>query len=386
MGGPEPIPFHVSDLGAEEIAAATACLAGGLLGGDGPLGRQVEAALASLTGSRHVLLLTSATHALELALMALEIRPGDEVILPSFTFPSAANCILARGARPVFADVRPDTLELDSADVQRVLSPRTAAVLPVDYGGTGTDLHALRAVLDAHGAPRRIVVVEDAAQGIDSRRGGVHVGTGADCGALSFHATKNISCGEGGALLVQDDALHRRAEIMREKGTNRAAFLRGEVPRYEWIAHGSSYVLSDLLAAVLLAQLRKLPVLTAARRAMAARYDEAFAGLFARGVLRPLATPRDAVPNAHLYALRTRNAGAQVSLRRHLAARGIAAPFHFVPLHTTDFARRTLGAPRHLPVTDDAWATLLRLPLYPQLAAAGQLRIVEAVQDWARQP
>jgi dTDP-4-amino-4,6-dideoxygalactose transaminase len=383
MGAPEPIPFHLSDFGPEEIAAAGACLRDGRLGGDGPLCRQAEASLAALTGSRHVLLVTSATHALELALAALGIGPGDEVVLPSFTFPSSANCVLQRGARPVFADVRPGTLELDPEDVARVVSPRTAAVLPVDYGGTPGDLPALRAALATAGGGRRIALVEDAAQGIDAWRDGVHAGAGADCGALSFHATKNVSCGEGGALLLQDEELARRAEVVREKGTNRAAWQRGEVERYEWVAQGSSYVLSDLLAAVLLAQLRRLPALTAARRALAARYGEALQAHFASGLLRPLALPPGACPNAHLYAIRTRDAASQAALRAHLAARGIAASFHFVPLHTTAFAQRVLGPPRTLPVTDDAWATLLRLPLYPRLGEAAQQRVIDAVHEWA---
>jgi dTDP-4-amino-4,6-dideoxygalactose transaminase len=381
VAGPAPIPFHVSDLGADELAAVAAALQSGQLGGDGPRCREAEAALRELTGSRHALLVTSATHALELALLALDVGPGDEVVLPSFTFPSTANAILQRGARPVFADVRADPLELDAADVARVLSPRTAAVMPVDYGGAGCDLPALRAVLAA--APRHIAVVEDAAQGIGAYRGGLHLGTAADCGAISFHATKNVTCGEGGVLLLQDEALFRRAETGRDKGTNRAAFQRGEVPRYEWVAQGSSYVLCDLLAALLLCQLRRLPELTAARLLRKHRYDEAFADLYADGVLRPLAVPADARPNAHLYAVRATGAEAQQALRTHLAARGIAAPFHFVPLHTTAFARTLGGPPRHLPVTDDAWASLLRLPLYPQLAEGQQQRVIEAVRGWA---
>jgi dTDP-4-amino-4,6-dideoxygalactose transaminase len=337
-----------------------------------------ERRLAQLSACREAVAVNTGTSALHLALVALGGGPGDEVILPSFTFPSTANCILQCGARPVFADVRVDTLELDAADVARVLSPHTAAVIPVDYGGSGCDLPALRAVLGPD-----IPIVEDAAQGIGAWRGGQHLGAGADCGAISFHSTKNVTCGEGGVLLVRDDAVFRRAEIVREKGTNRAAFLRGEVPRYEWVAQGSSYALSDLLAAVLLEQLRKLPALTQARRARQARYDEAFADLYAGGVLRPLAVPADSRPNAHVYAIRTRDSADQQTLRRHLEARGIAAPFHFVPLHTTDFARARLGPPRDLPVTDDAWATLLRLPLYPRLTEGQQQRVIEAVRGWA---
>ena len=381
MDGAGPIPYHLPDLGPEEEAAVVACLRSGRLGGDGPACHRVEAALRERTGAPFALLTTSATHALELALAALGIGQGDEVVLPSFTFPSTANCVLQRGAVPVFADVRADTLELDPDDAARVLSPRTAALLPVDYGGVGCDLSALRAL--ARAAPRPVAIVEDAAQGLGASRDGVALGAGADAGVISFHATKNATCGEGGVLLLSDPDAARRAEVVREKGTNRAAFLRGEVPRYEWVAQGSSYVLSDLLAALLEAQLAKLERLTEARRALAARYDAAFADLFAAGVLRPQLVPAGCRNNAHVYALRARTAGAQKALRAHLAARGIEAPFHFVPLHTTAFARAQWGEPRRLPVTDDAWATLFRLPLYPSLSSSSQQRVIEAVREAA---
>jgi dTDP-4-amino-4,6-dideoxygalactose transaminase len=382
---PHPrVRFHVPDLGEEEIAAAAACLASGEIGGDGPLGRRAEARLRELTGARHALLVTSATHALELALMALDVRPGDEVVCPSFTFPSTANCILQRGARPVFADVRADTLEIDAQDVARVVGPATRAVLPVDYGGVGCDIAALRAAVAdaarAAGARNDIAIVEDAAQGIGARRSGAHLGTTADAGAISFHATKNLSCGEGGVLLLRDDTLFRRAEIGREKGTNRHAFERREVDHYEWVAQGSSFVLSDLLAAVLLAQLDKLEHLTAVRRAVAARYDQGFAGLYADGALRPQTVPAGCESNGHVYAIRTADRASQRALRERLAAAGIEAPFHFVPLHTTGFARRTFGEPRSLPVTDDCWATLLRLPIHPSLTREQQDRVITEVR------
>jgi len=384
VAGPSPIPYHASDLGPEELAAVARCLQGGRIGGNGPLCRRAEERLRAITGARHVLLVTSATHALELALLALEVGPGDEVICPSYAFPSAATAILQRGARPVFADVRADTLELDAEDAARVVSPRTRAVLPVDYGGVGSDVAELRAALAgaaARAGGRPIAVLEDAAQGIGARRDGRHLGAEADAAVISFHATKNITCGEGGALLLSEEAAARRAEIAREKGTNRAAFERGEVDRYEWIAPGSSYVLSDILAALLLAQLERLQELTAARRAVAARYDAGLQDLFASGALRPQRVPPGCENNGHLYAVRTRDAAGQRALRRHLAERGIEAPFHFVPLHTTEFARRSFGPPRALPVTEDAWATLLRLPIRPSLGEADQQRVIDAVRS-----
>ncbi len=380
MNGPGArIPFHVPTLGPLEAQAAAQAVAAGLFEGDGPICRRVEEALRARTGSRHALLVTSATHALELALLLLEVGPGDEVVLPSFTFPSAANAILLRGARPVFADVRADTLELDAQDVARVLSPATRAVLAVDYGGVGSDLGALRAVLDA--ARPGIAIVEDAAQGLGAFRDGVHLGVGARAGALSFHASKNVACGEGGALLLQDDALAGRAEVLREKGTDRAAFRRGERPRYEWVATGSSWVLSDLLASVLEVQLRRADEITAARLGIARRYDEGLADLYAEGRLIPQTVPAGCRPNGHLYAVRTADAPTQRALRAHLAAAGIDAPFHFVPLHTTAYARAVAGPPRALPVTEAAWNGLLRLPIHPSLDRASQERVVRAVRE-----
>jgi dTDP-4-amino-4,6-dideoxygalactose transaminase len=385
VAGPSPIPYHASDLGPQELAAVARCLQGGRIGGNGPLCRRAEERLREITGARHALLVTSATHALELALLALEVGPGDEVICPSYAFPSAATAILQRGARPVFADIRADTLELDAEDAARQLSPRTRAVLPVDYGGVGSDVATLRAALAGAagkaGARRDVAVLEDAAQGIGARRGGRHLGADADAAVISFHATKNVTCGEGGVLLLAAGPAARRAEIAREKGTNRAAFERGEVDHYEWVAPGSSYVLSDLLASLLLAQLERLDELTAARRAVAARYDAGLQELYASGALRPQRVPPGCESNGHVYAIRTRDAASQKALRRHLSECGIEAPFHFVPLHTTAFARQAFGPPRALPVTEDAWATLLRLPIRPSLTEPDQARVIDAVRS-----
>ncbi|MHC4846460.1 MAG: dTDP-4-amino-4,6-dideoxygalactose transaminase [Planctomycetota bacterium] len=384
MAEPTPIPFHLSDLGPEEAVAAAECVRSGLIAGDGALGQKAEEVLCEITGSAHALLVTSATHALELSVAALDIGPGDEVICPSFAFPSTANCILQRGATPVFADIDAATLNLDPEDVARVATPKTRAVMPVDYAGIGCEVEALREAGASGGATRPVSLIEDAAQGMDAYRGDAHLGTAADAGALSFHATKNITCGEGGALLLRDEEDHRRAEIIREKGTNRAEFMRGEIPKYEWVGQGSSYVLSDILAAVLLVQLDKLPELTARRLEIKAAYDAAFADLAAAGTLRLQVEPADAKPNAHIYSVRTRDEPTKAALRAHLGRLGVPAPFHFVPLHTTSFAVEACGTPRDLPVTADTWRTLLRLPIHPSLTDDQVQRVIDAVtgMEW----
>ena len=256
----DPIAFTRPWFDAREEEAVREALAG-QVSGDGPIGRRVEARLAGQLGASRVLLTTSGTHALELALLALGIGPGQEVVCPSFTFVSSANAVLRVGARPVFADIEEDTLGLDPADVERRLTPRTSALLPVHYAGVAPDMEALLALARQRG----LRVVEDAAQGLGATWRGRALGTLGDAGCLSFHETKNVTCGEGGALVLADPEIARRAEIAREKGTNRAAFFRGEVDKYTWVAEGSSYVLSDVLAAILDAQLDKLARIQALR-------------------------------------------------------------------------------------------------------------------------
>ncbi len=254
---------------SDRIARALA----GRIGGDGPFCRKVEDRLAKRLQARHALLTTSCTHALELALLALGIGRGDEVIVPSFTFASTANAVLRVGATPVFADLEEESLALDPADVERRLTGRTAALLPVHYAGMAGPMGPLLEIASR----RSLRVVEDAAQGFDAAWNGRPLGSIGDAGCLSFHETKNITCGEGGALLLRDDDVARRAEIIREKGTNRAAFLRGEVDKYTWVAEGSSYVLSDVLAAILDAQLDKADEIARRRGRVAARYRAALA-------------------------------------------------------------------------------------------------------------
>jgi dTDP-4-amino-4,6-dideoxygalactose transaminase len=371
----DAIAFSRPWFDAREEAAVREAL-GGQVSGDGPIGRRVEARLAHHLGASRVLLTTSGTHALELALLALGIGPGREVVCPSFTFVSSANAVLRVGARPVFADVEETTLGLDPADVERRLTPRTAALIPVHYAGVAPDMEALLGLARARG----LRVVEDAAQGVAATWRGRALGTLGDAGCFSFHETKNVTCGEGGALALGDPEIARRAEIAREKGTNRAAFFRGEVDKYTWVAEGSSYVLSDVLAAILDAQLDKLEEIQSRRAAVVARYREGLAGWAAeRGVRLPPELPERG-PNHHIFFLlypepRLRDE-ALVSLR----ARGVMATFHYVPLHSAPHARQ-LGLDVELPVTDRVAATLLRLPLHPGLTAAEVDRVVAAVRD-----
>jgi dTDP-4-amino-4,6-dideoxygalactose transaminase len=374
----DPIPFSRPWFDEREARAVQEALCG-QVSGDGPIGRRVEARLAAQLGAGRVLLTTSGTHALELALLALGIGPGQEVICPSFTFVSSANAVLRVGARPVFADIEDRTLGLDPADVEPRVTPRTVALLPVHYAGVAPDMQALLEIARRH----RLRLVEDAAQGMAATWRGRALGTLGDAGCLSFHESKNVTCGEGGALLVADPDVARRAEIAREKGTNRAAFFRGEVDRYTWVAEGSSYVLSDVLAALLEAQLDKLADIQRRRAAIAARYREALGPWAAeRGVrLPPELAEREA--NHHIFFLLYPEPGQRDAALRSLRERGVHATFHYVPLHSAPHARR-LGLGAELPVTDRVAAALLRLPLHPLLTPAEVDRVVAAVQETGR--
>jgi dTDP-4-amino-4,6-dideoxygalactose transaminase len=368
------VRFHAPSYDERELEAVRGALSGHSAG-DGPIGRRVEERLAALTGARRVLLTTSCSHAMELALLALGVGPGHEVILPSFTFASSANAALRVGARPVFAEIDERTLGLDPADVERRLTPRTAALLPVHYAGVAPDMAGLLDIA----AQRKLRVVEDAAQGIAARWRGRALGTLGDAGCLSFHETKNLSCGEGGALLLSDPELAKRAEIAREKGTNRAAFFRGEVDKYTWVAEGSSYVLSDVLAALLDAQLDKLGAIQARRAAVVARYRAGLSDWAARAGVRLPAELPERDPNHHIFYLLYPEPARRDRALKALRAGGVMATFHYVPLHSAPQGRR-LGADHELPVTERVAATLLRLPLHARLADPDVDRVIDAVR------
>ena len=371
-----PVAFHATWFDEREVEAVKSALAG-RVAGDGPIGRRVEARLATMLGTSRVLLTTSCTHAMELALLALGVGPGQEVVCPSFTFVSTANAVLRVGAHPVFADIEPRTLGLDPEDVARRVTSRTTAVMPVHYAGVAPEMQPLLDLARGRG----LKVVEDAAQGLGASWRGRALGTLGDAGALSFHETKNVTCGEGGALVLADPDTARRAEIVREKGTNRAAFLRGEVDKYTWVAEGSSYVLSEVLAALLDAQLDKLDAIQTRRAAVVARYRAALAGWAeARGVRLPPDLP-DRTSNHHVFFLLYPDGRLRDAALATLRARGVMAAFHYVPLHSAPHGRTLGGGDVSLPVTDRVAAALLRLPLHPLLTAAETERVIEAVRE-----
>lgn len=339
-------------------------LRGGKLSGDGSICKSVEQELRRLFSLNHVLLTTSCTHALEMAMRLLDLRQGDEVILPSFTFVSTANAVLLAGAKPVFCDINDRTQTMDVADVERRITPKTRAIIPVHYAGVSAEMDELLALARA----RSLVVVEDAAQGVNASYKGNYLGGIGAMGAYSFHETKNYVSGEGGALVTNDESFARRAEIFREKGTNRSNFLRGEVDKYTWVDLGSSYILSEVLAALLKSQLGALEFIQEKRAGIHARYVEGLKGLEGAGKLQLPQIPASCKSNYHLFYILLPTAEERNRVMHEMKQRGIGATFHYIPLHSAPYALSNLETKEmRLPVTDRVSSTLLRLPLYPQL-------------------
>ena len=371
------VQFSIPARAVGEDAAVLDVLASGRLTGGGTVTVAAQKALAGLTGSPCVLLTTSATAALEMACLLLDIGPGDEVVLPSFTFSSCANAIALRGAVPVFVDIRPDTLNLDEALVEAAITGRTRAVMPMHYAGVAAEMDPIVDIARRHG----IAVIEDAAQGICASYRGRALGTIGMFGAFSFHGSKNISCGEGGALLVNDESLAQRAEILWEKGTNRSRFIRGEVDKYTWIDVGSSFLPSEITAALLLAQLQDAENITARRRVAWERYHATLESLETEGLLERPIVPPHCEANGHIYGVLTRDAATRDAALAELNARGVRVTFHYVPLHSAPAGRRFGRVHGAMTVTDDLSARLLRLPIYADITAEDQRYVVECVRD-----
>lgn len=359
------IPFHKPFTDSQEHLAMQHVLTAGTLRGDGPASKRVQQLMRTVTGSQHAFFTTSCTHALEIAVQALGIGPGDEVIMPSYTFVSTANAVLMHGGKPVFCDIMPDTLNMDFNHASRLVTARTKAIIPVHYAGVAVDIDAMMKFKSTHG----VHIIEDAAQGADAYHQGKHLGTFGDFGCLSFHDTKNITCGEGGALLTNNPELARRAEIIREKGTNRSAFLRGEVDKYTWIDRGSSYIQSDLLAAVLEVQWQKRTQIKELRADAWNQYQRLFEPFEQDGKLkRPVITP-GAETNYHTYFVTTTRTEQRDILLEAYKQAGIQASFHYIPLHNSPFGKKLQeGNVPHLPVTEQMSERIIRLPLYPAIA------------------
>jgi dTDP-4-amino-4,6-dideoxygalactose transaminase len=371
------IPLQLPYITEDERRSVAEAIASGQISGNGPICKRIEEEIADAFGCRHVLLTTSCTHALELAALCLDLGADDEVIMPSFTFSSTANAFLLRNAKPVFAEISPTTFNLNPEDVRRRITPRTRAIVLVHYAGMPCDMAEFIEIAEYY----RLVLIEDAAQAVDSKWCNQYLGTIGDIGCFSFHSTKNITCGEGGAFLTNNDRIAARAEVIREKGTNRHAFLRGEVDRYSWVAPGSSYVLSDLLAAVLHVQFQNRSKIKALRKAIWSRYLDALQQVQARHSLTLPAVPPDADPNYHLFAFLVDRPDRRDRVLQLLRDKDIGATFHFVPLHSAQCSAESGVPVPDLPITTSVSERLIRLPLYPGLSDEGVSRVICAVSE-----
>lgn len=373
------IPFNKAFVTGRELEYMAGAVARSHISGDGHYTRRCEALLAEIVGAPRVLLTTSCTDALEMSGALLDLGPGDEVIVPSFTFVSTINAYVLRGARPVFVDIRPDTLNLDERLLEQLITDRTRAIVPVHYGGVACEMDDILGVAARHG----VAVVEDNAHGLFGKYKGRSLGALGTFGTQSFHETKNVTCGEGGALVINDARYAERAEIVREKGTDRARFHRGQVDKYTWVDVGSSHLPSDILAAFLLAQLEARERIQDERRRVWSTYE---AGLKAwsegQGVGLP-AIPVHCEQPYHLFYLLLPTEQLRDRFIDHMAARGILAVFHYLPLHLSPMGRRFGGQPGDCPVTEDISGRLVRLPFYAGLSPQDQDEVIEAVREFS---
>lgn len=372
------IPFNRPCLSGNEYRYIAEAIAHGHASGDGPFTRLCHELLERELQVPKALLTTSCTHALEMAAILLDCGPKDEVILPSFTFVSTANAFVLRGARVVFADIRPDTMNLDEARLEPLITSRTKVVVPVHYAGVACEMDTICSIARRH----RIAVVEDNAHGLFARYQGKYTGTFGRLATQSFHETKNVTCGEGGALIVNDPELVERALIVREKGTNRSQFLRGQVDKYSWVDIGSSYLPSDLLAAFLFAQLEARQEIQKKRRRIWEWYRHHLEAWAVENGVRLPVVPAECEQAYHMFYMVLPTLEFRQSLISHLKAHGILSVFHYVPLHLSEMGRKWAARETHCPVTEDVSVRLLRLPFYNDLTEAEQVSVVAAVTSF----
>jgi dTDP-4-amino-4,6-dideoxygalactose transaminase len=371
------IPFNRAGLAGDELRYVAAAIDAGHIAGAGAFTARCQALLEAWLGAPRVFLTTSGTHALEMAALLLGLGPGDEVIVPSFTFVSSASAFAIRGARPVFVDVRPDTLNLDEAALPRAVTRRTRAIVAVHYAGVACEMDAVTALAEERG----LEVIEDNAHGLGGRYRGRFLGALGDLAVQSFHETKNFTCGEGGALVVNDRRRIERAEVLWEKGTDRARFFRGEVDKYTWVDLGSSFLPSELNAAFLCAQLEARAAIQQRRRAVWETYAERLAPWAAAEGVRLPVVPAHCEQAYHMFYLLMPSLDARTRLLAHLKSRGILAVFHFQPLHLSPVGARYGGRPGDCPVTEDVSDRLVRLPFYGTLTAEEQEEVCAAVEQ-----
>jgi dTDP-4-amino-4,6-dideoxygalactose transaminase len=372
------IPFNRPYTTGAEFACVQQAIEAMHLSGDGAFTKRAHELLRAMTASRAALLTTSCTHALEMMALLLDVQPGDEVIVPTFTFVSTANAFVLRGARPVFCDSRPDTLNLNDAALESLITTRTRAIVVVHYAGVGCEMDAILAVANAKGVP----VLEDNAHGLLGTYRGRPLGSFGVLAAQSFHETKNFSCGEGGALIINDERFSDRAEIIREKGTNRSQFFRGAIDKYTWVDVGSSYLPSEVLAAFLVAQLEAAEEIQRRRRQLWIRYAEGLSEWSrAAGAMLPC-VPAHCEQPFHMFYVRMPTLEARTALMSMLRTKNIYAAFHYVPLHTSAMGQRFGGRPGQCPVAETAADCLVRLPFYTAMTCSDQDRVIDAVRSF----
>jgi dTDP-4-amino-4,6-dideoxygalactose transaminase len=378
----DEIYFNVASLTGRELEYISQAVHNAHISGDGTFTKKCHALLEEVLGVPKVLLATSCTHALEMSALLLDIRPGDEVIVPSFTFVTTVNAFVLRGAKPVFIDIRPDTLNMDETQLECLITPRTKAIIPVHYAGVGCEMDTICQIAARYGIP----IVEDNAHGLFGKYKGRYLGTFGALATQSFHETKNFTCGEGGALLINDERYIERAEIIREKGTDRSRFFRGQVDKYTWVDLGSSFLPSDILAAFLFAQLEcRHQIQTARRRVWEYYYEHLRDWAWVNGVGLPF-VPSYCEQPYHMFYLLLPSYEQRTALIRYLKSKGIMSVFHYLPLHLSPMGRKWEYTEGDCPVTEDVSDRLVRLPFYNELSPTLQQQvcdaIFEAIQPW----
>jgi len=372
------IPFNRANIDVSDRVLLATAIENGHISGNGKFTKLAESSLQDSLGVGRVLLTTSCTHALEISALLAKVGPGDEVIVPSFTFVSSASAFLLFGATPVFVDVEQNSLNIDPTALEKAITPRTKAICVVHYGGIAADLDKILEIAKAN----NLAVIEDNAHGLFSTYKGKPLGSFGDLATQSFHETKNITCGEGGALLINDESLIERAEILREKGTDRTKFLRGQVDKYTWVDVGSSWVMSDMLAAILCGQLERAVAINAQRIAIYNRYDNELREWAEKhGVVTPF-HPANTTHTAHVYHLRFKAGEMRDRFIAHLAEHQIGAVFHYQPLHLSKIGRQLGGVVGDCPITEHAGDCLVRLPLFNTLTTEEQSHVVQTIQSF----
>ncbi len=374
----DKIPFNRPFIIGKELYYISQSVLNGHIAGDGIFTKRCHELLENKFGIKKALLTTSCTAALEMAAILSGVSMGDEIILPSFTFVSTANAFCLRGAKPVFVDIRADTMNIDENLIERAITSRTRALVPVHYGGVACEMDTITHIAEKHD----LFVIEDAAQGMNATYKKRYLGTIGNLGAFSFHETKNCICGEGGALLINDEQFLDRAEIIREKGTNRSRFFRGETDKYTWVDEGSSYLPSDLLAAFLYAQLENMDIIDKRRRKFFDYYLEALSELRQKELIRLPFIPDECNPCGHLFYIIVKDEKTRNGLLNYLKSQNIGAVFHYIPLHLSPMGKKFGYKEGDLPVTESLSSRLLRLPLFYELTSEDQDRVVDNIAKY----